>query len=451
MNQIHFENAFPCVPIPVHLRLENALEEKKQMSMHKAKCPAAAMALILALLLGLMGIAYAAAQAGILDYLVGGEEKASQALKESIQMVQAAATGDQIKIDLTGAIFDGDRLALSFTMENLKPEELALVTLDTVTLNGEWIPIDFQSFQDQWLPDIFTMDEPGYVRNPVSGGMLSDWIDQDFSGILQGEATFVVSRPVKKLAVVDPWMWYDLETVIPEVEWRQDYQNRKDAVLEAGVEIADAFTMEADYWLSQGYTPVNISGRFLLETAEYSHLIPFYAGKGYGERALYTNVTNRNGQMLETARIILPFTIDTGAAKAIRMEPALSDITLSNCTVHFEKVLVTPLSTLIHMKLYPLENTREAADELMRCYPSPSLIAPEGPAIAWLDMEGMGWGSSPSADAEKKYYEIGISWGGMKEIPAALRFSFEYADEPADEEIRQLRQQFEEKVVIPLR
>ncbi|MBE5782802.1 MAG: DUF4179 domain-containing protein [Clostridiales bacterium] len=449
--KLDFHTAFPQVPEHVHMRLEKALEEKETMNGKKARRPAAALALALALLLGLMGIAYAAVHAGILDYLVGGEEQASQGLIDSIQPVAATAAADDIRIDLTGAVFDGDRLALSFTMENERPEDIALVTLDTVTLNGQWIPIDFQSFLDQWLPEVFSMNEPGYVRNPISGGMLSDWIDQDFSGILQGEATFVVSRPVKQLAVVDPWMWYDLDQVIPEAAWRQDYQNRKEAVLGSGAIIADAFTMEAGYWLSQGYTPVNISGRFLLETAEHRHLIPFYAGEGYGERALYTNVTNRSGQMMESARITLPFTIDADAAKSIRIEPMLSDIALSNCTVHFEKVLATPLSTLIHMKLYPLENTEEAADELMRCYPSPSLVSPEGQAIDWLNMEGMGWGSGPSSDEEQKYYEIGISWGGMAEIPDALHFSFEYADEAADEHIQKLRQEFMEKVVIPLR
>lgn len=448
--KLDFESAFPAVPAPIHLQLEKALEEKTNMNLQKTKRPAAVLALALALLLGLMGIAYAAVHTGILDYLVGGKEKASQELIDSIQPVAATAEKDNIRIDLTGAVFDGRRLALSFTMENKKPEEMALVTLDTVTLNGQWIPIEFQSFLDQWLPEVFSVNEPGYVRNPVSGGMLSDWIDDDFSGVIQGEATFVVSRPVKQLAVIDPWMWYDLETVIPEAEWRQDYQSRKEAVLESGAEIADAFTMEVGHWLSMGYTPVDINGRFLLETAEHGHLIPCYAGKGYGERALYSNVTNRSGQMTESARITLSFTIDADAAQSIRIEPTLSDIALSNCTVHFEKVLITPLSTLIHLKLYPLENTAEAAKELMRCYPCPYLDAPGEESISWLEMEGEGWSGCPAAHGEQAYYEIGVSWGGMEKIPDELRFSFEHAQEAEEERIQMLRNEFIEKVVIPL-
>ena len=135
--KLDFESTFPAVPAPVHLQLEKALEEKNQMKMQKTKRSAVVLALAIILLMGLMGIAYAAVHTGILDYLVGGEKKASLALMESVQEVTASAREDHIRIDLTGAIFDGDRLALSFTMENEKPEEIALVTLDTVTLNGE--------------------------------------------------------------------------------------------------------------------------------------------------------------------------------------------------------------------------------------------------------------------------------------------------------------------------
>ena len=67
MNEFHFENAFPSVPPVVHGRLEKALEEKN-MNLNKAKRPVVTLAIVLALLLGLMGMAYAANCTGILDF-----------------------------------------------------------------------------------------------------------------------------------------------------------------------------------------------------------------------------------------------------------------------------------------------------------------------------------------------------------------------------------------------
>lgn len=78
MNDIHFENAFPSVPSVVHLRLEKALEEKN-MNLNKAKRPVATLAIVLALLLGLMGMAYAANYTGILDFAKEHKEKVEPA------------------------------------------------------------------------------------------------------------------------------------------------------------------------------------------------------------------------------------------------------------------------------------------------------------------------------------------------------------------------------------
>lgn len=450
MNDFHFENAFPSVPPVVHGRLEKALEEKN-MNRQYAKRSSVVLAVVMALLLGLMGLAYAATQTGILDYLVGGDENASQALKSSVQSVTATATADNIRIDLTGAVYDGDRLALSFAMENQKPEDVALVTLDTVTLNGNWVPINFQSFQDQWLPDMFTVDVAPAIRNPLSGGMLSAALPEDYTGIVQGEATFAVSRPVKEMVVVDPWMWYDLEKVIPDAEWRRDYEDRKGAIEQSGIKIADVFTMEAGYWLQEGYTPVDVSGRFLLDRAEYSDLAPFYAGQGYGERPNFSNVTNRAGQMQVTERITLSFTFDADAAKASRIEPVLEDIPLENGTVHFEKVVVTPLSTLIEIRIYPKENTQEAKNALMECYDTAWLCNANGEPLDYLDMEGEGWMGYREETNGENYFVMETSWGGMKTLPDALGFSFSHAPKTNDPDVQRMRQEFTEKVVIPLK
>lgn len=450
MKRMEWENAFSPVPGAVHLRLEKALEEKN-MKVEHAKRPAATAVLVIALLLGLMGIAYATTMTGILDYLVRGEENASEKLKESVQAVEAAGYDDHIKIDLTGAIFDGDRLALSFLAKNEKPEDMALITLDTVTMNGEWVPINFQSFQETWVPNVFMQDVLPVVRNPVSGGMQSGILSGEYTGQVQVEATFVISRPEKELVVVDPWMWYDLETVIPQEEWRKETADRKASILQTGMEIADVFAMEAEVWLQDGYTPVNAEGRFLLDMAADSHLIPLYAGEGYGERPAFSNVTNRPGQMKETGRITLFFTLDADAAKANRMDLQLPDVALETGTVHFDKVLITPFSTLVNLRIYPYENTDEALDKLSKCYLLPYLTDAAGEEIQWLDMENEGFSGICTDEDGNRYFAIEYTQGGMNEMPDTLGFSFGRFGNSNDAEIQRLQQEFMEKVIIPLK
>ena len=449
MKQIPWDGLIADVPFSVHRRIEQALEEKKMMNLPKGKYPAT-LALIIGLLLALMGIAYAAVQTGILDYLVGGEDKASEALKGCIQPVTAASEADHIKIDLTGAIFDGDRLALSFTMENQNPEELALVTLDTITLNGEWIPISFQSFQGQWLPDVFTIDFPEYSRNPNSGGVLSDWLKKEYTGVIQGAATFVVQRPVHQAAIIDPWMWYDYDAVLPDKETRAHYQARKDAILQSGLEVADVY-QDAHSYLSRGYTVLDAWGNFLLDKSEYQYLRPFYVTDLYGSRPGFHETTNREGQMIETAKITIPFSLDASYAQEIRLDVNMPDIQLENCRAHFEKISVSPLSTLLKLQLYPHENTQEALQTLMQCYGTPSLADPSGKPLEWLNMEGEGSFTGHCDKEGRLYYEIQFSWGGMMTLPDSLGFS--YANEEASDntEIAKLRRQFTEKMIIPLK
>ena len=49
------------------------------------------------------------------------------------------------------------------------------------------------------------------------------------------------------------------------------------------------------------------------------------------------------------------------------------------------------------------------------------------------------------------YLVMETSWGGMKTLPDALGFSFPDASETDDADMQRLRQEFTEKVVIPLK
>ena len=273
MKDRHWETALPVVPPLVHARLEWALEEKTNMKQTTKKVmrPLTAAALAVALLLALTGAAYAAAQLGILDYLIGRQSPAP-ALEEMAQPMAVSETFDQIQLTVTGAIYDGVRLALSFSAENLNPARLTMVNLNAVRLNGDDVFFGFQSLSQQWLPDVFAMDEAGkYSRNPVTGGMLSVPLAQDYSGSVACEVDFSISHPANgKVLVCDPVLWYDYERAFADApSMIPDYQERRDAIIQSGLTVLDAFeSLQPDhypFYLSQGYTLLDASGQFLLD------------------------------------------------------------------------------------------------------------------------------------------------------------------------------------------
>lgn len=122
MKKWDWENVFPAVPTAVHNQLEQALAKKKAQRSPAPKPlrPLAALALALAALLALSGVAYAASQLGLWDYLIKAQSPAP-ALQEMAQDIVATTVYDDIQIDVTGTVYDGIRLSVSFSAKNLKP------------------------------------------------------------------------------------------------------------------------------------------------------------------------------------------------------------------------------------------------------------------------------------------------------------------------------------------
>ena len=443
MTEMNWEQAYPSVPASVHHRLEKALEEKKHMRTGKALKPVAALVLAVLLTLALSGAAFAATRLGILDYLVGGENNATEALKNSVQPIIASVEADGMRVELNGAIFDGNRLALSFTEENLSPDDPAWITLDQVTLEGEWVPEQFGA-SGHWLPFI-RIDPEDSDEFTYSDGFFSGDLGKEYTGQLQGEAIFIVSRPTGPLAGVDPAMWYDYDTAIEDPEIRADYIRRRDAIRASNVEIADTAHLIPEQWYLHGYTVVDIDGNLVME--EHMEYMP----EEFGAHSMYHNATMYPTQMKDTAVIKVPFTIDADAAKAYRKVGTMEDAELTDCTVHLEKCVLSPLSTMIEIRLYPRENTREAADALVNRYGYPALLDENGQLIDLLSMEGEG-GRYVQPD-DRPYYCIEYIWGGVEKIPIQLTFSFDSEDFPymkPEAPDPEANREFEEKVVIQL-
>ena len=445
MSRMNWESVYPSVPASVHMRLEKALEEKKKMNTGKVLRPAAAIALTLLLTLLLGGAAYAATQLGILDYLVGGENNATEALKSSVQHVLASAEADGMRVELNGAVFDGSRLALSFTEENLNPKSPAFITLDQVLLEGEWVPQNFGG-GGHWMPFI-RLDTEDAEHNPYSEGFLSGDLKKKYTGQIQGEAVFIVSRPTGPLVVVDPEMWVNYDEEIEDEEIRADYIRRLDMIRGSNVEIADIAHLNPEEWYLNGYTVVDADGNLLME--EHMENMP----EEFGAIPLYHNAAKYPTQMENTAVIRLPFTIDADAAKAYRREGKMADVQLSDCTVHLEKCVLTPLSTLLEIRLYPLENTRQAADKLLERYGYPALLNENGKLIEFLPMEGEG-GLYVHSDQEGKFfYALEYAWGGAADMPDVIRFSFDSDEFPYQKPEApglEANREFGEKVIIHL-
>lgn len=442
--------AFPPVPENVHRRLEQALKQKKEpMKMKKTLRPATALALTLAVLLALTGAALAAEQLGVLDYLLGCA-KPSETLRASVQPAAATETADHIKIELSGVIYDGSRLAFGLTAENLQPDDIAMVTLESVRMNGENVYINFQSMQEQWLPDVFALEPAGqHARNPVTGGMQSIAMDKTYTGRVACEATVVVRRPVNgRLVVFDPVMWYDYDEVYGESA--PDYRERRDAIRACcGVTVADAAaclnvvnSYDVQALLEEGCTIVRSDGSFLLEEACAAQYREQYADDSFGASAQDSQLISRAGQMRETARITLQFEIDADAAQSASHAIAVPDIALSYATVRFERVFVSPLTTAVSMRLYP-----KNADELsaLQALETPWLVDVQGEALQ-SNMDSEAWNATPQSE---EYVEICLEWGGLEHTPDALRFAFLFCDNN-DAQINRMRAEFCEKVVIPI-
>ena len=148
------------------------------------------------------------------------------------------------------------------------------------------------------------------------------------------------------------------------------------------------------------------------------------------------------------------FAVDTDAARESRVDKRM-EFELPDCRVKVEKCVLTPLSTLIELRLYPNENAPEAALLLAKRYGYPALLDEKGNLIAFLDMEGEGNWNGVSQDENGQYYTaIEYAWGGIKEIPRELHFTFdrdEFPYQPPAYPDPDLTRIFSEDVVIPLR
>lgn len=268
-----------------------------------------------------------------------------------LRQIDASETVDGICLTVTGLLFDGEVVVVDWTIENEKPEALALVRVDSVTIEG--LPVEaHQDFPwNQWLPRAFGLDVADAPRGPFAVGGMSGRISGETPS--DGKLTICVSasimRPTKPLAAVDP------ELIAPEtpVPWQEDLDALLLSMRQNGVEVAEADALLPEAWMEKGYAVVDRSGSF------YSAMDGGFYGAGEAP-------SDSEVPVEETGRIYISFTIDAPEKSAVLGKPEEMYTLSDGSVVRVSRVTLTPLSTTI---CFTLAQAASRADEVAPGYP----------------------------------------------------------------------------------
>lgn len=392
------ENAFPKMPENCYCALMNAA---RAGSAARRRAPRRALALVLLLVLvaALAGAALALTNSGVLRYLLGLDPPGA-ALQGLVQEIRCSAEADDIRFTITGVVYDGERLVLSYDAENLRPEEGAFVRLESIALDGT--PVDPE--EDEWprLIPSTVLDVLPARRNPAGGGMTGVF-RQALSGSVRCEATFVIERAQKGIAFVDDRLLEDLSGLDETSRLEYEDQRKAIAALQNAV-VADDTHQDAQAWQDDGYTVCDASGVLLDE--ELSHLT-------------------------ETGRVTTSFFLDADAARQAAREwegPAV--LPLADCTLEIEKLRLSPLATEATLVLVPVQNTQAAASRLRERFGSLLLTDEAGHALAYAGMDYMLDTAGHVMETDGRWIcRYRLEMPGLQLMPKALRIVFENGEE----------------------
>lgn len=123
----------------------------------------------------LAGAALAAAEYGVLDFLLGIHEQPQrrEVLEPLVTPVNAEAEAGTVSLEISGVWTDGEMLAMDWRIQNREPQTPVYVQIDQWTLNGIRVGSDgSDSFDCQWLPGLYAPDgvmQDGEVIAPARG------------------------------------------------------------------------------------------------------------------------------------------------------------------------------------------------------------------------------------------------------------------------------------------
>lgn len=272
-----------------------------------------------AVLVLLAGAALAAAEYGVLDFLLGIHEQPQrrEVLEPLVTPVNAEAEAGAVSLEISGVWTDGEMLAMDWRIQNREPQTPVYVQIDQWTLNGIRVGSDgSDSFDCQWLPGLYAPD-----------GVMQDGEVIALPGEVKGENDLQMELAVGVYTPIDPV--YAMDSFDPEEAGRKTEQGY---FVIAGGEGLTA--QEGDAW---------------------------YQCFGRIDAALDPALAAR----FKRQELRISLSLDMTCANACREPLTVRErYTCDRLMARYESAVLTPLGLYVQLVAEPAEGTREAAEAL---------------------------------------------------------------------------------------
>ena len=267
----------------------------------------------------LAGAALAAAEYGVLDFLLGIHEQPQrrEVLEPLVTPVNAEAEAGAVSLEISGVWTDGEMLAMDWRIQNREPQTPVYVQIDQWTLNGIRVGSDgSDSFDCQWLPGLYAPD-----------GMMQDGEVIALPGEVKGGNDLQMELAVGVYTPIDPV--YAMDSFDPEEARRKTEQGY---FVIAGGEGLTA--QEGDAW---------------------------YQCFGRIDAALDPALAAR----FKRQELHISLSLDMTCANACREPLTVRErYTCDRLMARYESAVLTPLGLYVQLVAEPAEGTREAAEAL---------------------------------------------------------------------------------------
>lgn len=411
---------YPPVPDAYREALARSLDALPDRKPAPRKRGAAA--LVFALCLLLLTAAAAVIAGGVLSYLgFDGSSAPDDGLR--VSPVAAQCTLDGVNLRAVDAVSDGRRLAFSLEAQSASREELYLLEPYACTVNGEAFASDFEVLCEGWLPGFFSGDAQGGME--LQGGVLGE-LRQESAGSLDVVMTYTLSVPANPVVIVDERL-YDSSAVSESYgeDARYLYACAERLRAMPQVVIAGEDQLDADEWMAQGYTVLNLSG-VLAGDADALLSGSFF------------HPVRDGGQLRQIGLMELRFTVpvESGEAYTLSAAPVLLE---DGGEIAFEHLVYTPLTFQVECAVtIPADSQEEA---LAYCAAHgfgrlPVFADAQGDEIAFPDVYG-GIVSSGPYLTEYGGWRLEWDWALIppRELPAELHLLCADADAALREEL----------------
>ncbi len=367
-------------------------KEEKIMKTNIGRRPSKLVVVALAFVLVFATTAFALTRPAVLNWLTGNAPVSTQ-LESTAQSVIGENNVDGISVRMTSVVYDGEKLAFAYELENEQPDMPVLVAANPMmSFDGNVVQMMYCT-ADPYAPQMVPsphLDVLPVKRNPAVGGG-EVYVSNDAEGKVTCEMTFVVYKPENKFAValLPDSMQANVESYTGDARAEaEDSLNTLKSFQNA------IFATEADLvseqWLAKGYTVIDGSG-MLYDLPENSHLT-------------------------EVSQIKVTFKFDASVAFACEFAD-IDDIALEEATLHVEQFRLSSLETRIDLWLIPQENTEKAARALAEKYGEYTLADEQGESVQYSEMDYM-------ASATPYVTQIDGQWvcRYLAQMPGLLQF-----------------------------